>query len=121
MKQFAAELSNEAPTELPSEPNNSILAEPVEPKSPAPRIKTVAVQYGRKLNLGDFNSAEISLTLWADLDKDEDSQAALDVLYAQAKENVKKQALPLLKADPVSLNYRETFLGAPVEPQKKEK
>jgi hypothetical protein len=90
------------------------------PRVPAPRIKTVAVQYGRKLNLGDFNSAEISLTLWADLDEDEDAQAALDLLYAQAKDNVKKQALPLLKAEPVSLNYRETFLGMPVNGKKEQ-
>lgn len=78
------------------------------------RIKTVAVEYGRKLNLGDFSSATINLTLWADLDETEDPQAAIEQLFAQAKENVKKQALPLLKAEPVSLNYRETFLGAPV-------
>ena len=75
------------------------------------------MQYGRKLNLGDYNSAEINVTLWADLDEDEDTQGALDLLYQQAKDNVKKQALPLLKAEPISLNYRETFLGTPVEPQ----
>lgn len=87
-------------------------------RTPNPHIKTVSVQYGRKLNLGDFNSAEISVTIWADLDEDEDAQAALDVLYAQAKDNVKKQAMPLLKAEPISLNYRESFMGVPVEPKK---
>ncbi len=87
-------------------------------RTPNPHIKTVSVQYGRKLNLGDFNSAEISVTIWADLDQDEDEQAALDVLYAQAKDNVKKQAMPLLKAEPISLNYRESFMGVPVEPKK---
>lgn len=87
-------------------------------RTPTPHIKTVSVQYGRKLNLGDFNSAEISVTIWADLDEDEDAQAALDVLYAQAKDNVKKQAMPLLKAEPISLNYRESFMGVPVEPKK---
>ncbi len=88
---------------------------------PTPHVKTVSVQYGRKLNLGDYNSAEISITVWADLDEDEDVQGALDTLYQQAKENVKKQALPLLKSEPASLNYRETFLGTPVEAQRKEK
>ena len=32
-------------------------------------IKTVSVGYTRKLNLGDFNSAELACTLWADSDK----------------------------------------------------
>jgi hypothetical protein len=87
-------------------------------RQPSPRIKTVSVQYGRKLNLGDFNSAEINVSIWADLDEDEDVQGALDMLYAQAKDNVKKQAMPLLKTEPISLNYRETFLGTPVDARK---
>jgi hypothetical protein len=87
----------------------------IHPRRPAPRVKTVSVQYGRKLNLGDFNSAEINISIWADLDEGEDVQGALDMLYAQAKENVKKQAMPLLKSEPISLNYRETFLGAQVD------
>lgn len=83
-----------------------------------PKIKTIAVEYGRKLNLGDFNSATINLTLWADVDETEDPLVAIDQLFAQAKENVKKQAMPLLKAEPVSLNHRETFLGQPIGEQK---
>jgi hypothetical protein len=95
--------------------DQSTEAEPQQPRQPNPHVKTVSVQYGRKLNLGDYNSAEVSITLWADLDEDEDVQGAVDVLYQQAKDNVKKQAMPLLKAEPISLNYRETFLGTPVE------
>lgn len=108
------------PTTARAQPASSE-AEAAETRVPNPHIKTVSVQYGRKLNLGDFNSAEISVTIWADLDEDEDAQAALDVLYAQAKDNVKKQAMPLLKAEPISLNYRESFMGVPVsagEPKK---
>lgn len=93
--------------------------EPTNPqRPPTPHVKTVSVQYGRKINLGDYNSAEISITVWADLDEGEDVQAALDLLYQQAKDNVKKQAMPLLKSEPGSLNYRETFLGASVEMEK---
>lgn len=83
-----------------------------------PNIKTISVTYERKLNLGDFNSAHIGATIWADLDGGEDEQLALDKVYAIAKDNVKKQAMPLLKAEPVSLNHRETFLGQPVESKK---
>jgi hypothetical protein len=97
------------------------MAETREPRRANPHVKTVSVQYGRKLNLGDYNSAEISVTLWADLDEDEDVQGSLDMLYTQAKENVKKQAMPLLKSEPISLNYRETFLGSQVDAQPKSK
>jgi len=97
------------------------MTETTEPRRPSPHVKTVSVQYGRKLNLGDYNSAEISVTLWADLDEDEDVQGSLDMLYTQAKENVKKQAMPLLKSEPISLNYRETFLGSQVDAQPKTK
>lgn len=104
-----------SPEDLDYREEESTEAEPQQPRQPQPRVKTVSVQYGRKLNLGDYNSAEVSITLWADLDEDEDVQGAVDVLYQQAKDNVKKQAMPLLKAEPISLNYRETFLGTPVE------
>jgi hypothetical protein len=108
----------EEPTDdFSADQDQSTQADQPQPRTPNPHIKTVSVQYGRKLNLGDYNSAEINVTLWADLDEDEDAQGALDLLYQQAKDNVKKQALPLLKAEPISLNYRETFLGTPVEPQ----
>lgn len=82
------------------------------------RTKTVSVTYGRKINLGDYNSATIEITTWTDLDEGEEAQIAIDTLYASAKENVKKQAMPLLKSDPTSLNFRETFLGQPVDSTK---
>jgi len=30
-------------------------------------IKTISCTYGRKVNLGDYNSAELSISFWADL------------------------------------------------------
>lgn len=35
------------------------------------QLKTVSVTYGRKINLGDYNSATVDCTLWADLDEGE--------------------------------------------------
>jgi hypothetical protein len=35
-------------------------------------IKTIAVGYSRKFNLGDFNSAELSVNVWASISKGED-------------------------------------------------
>ena len=32
-------------------------------------VKTVSVHYGRKQNLGDFNSANVECTVWADVER----------------------------------------------------
>jgi len=79
------------------------------------QVKTISVNYERKLNLGDYNSATVGMTLWADLDEGEDVEAAISTLQAAAKEAVKREALPLVgKAD---AQAREIFLGLPVEVQ----
>lgn len=82
------------------------------------QVKTVSVTYGRKLNLGDYNSADISITIWADVKEDEDPQAALDGLFTQAKSTVKEQAMPLIKGVPMSFTQKETFLGKEVQKEK---
>ena len=62
-------------------------------------IKTIAVHYERKFNLGDYNSATVGVNLWADLDIEEDDvDKCLDELWTLAKENVKTQAQPLVGA-----------------------
>jgi len=37
-----------------------------------PTVKTVSVNYERKLNLGDYNSATVGCTVWADVKEEED-------------------------------------------------
>ena len=49
------------------------------------RINTVSVTYGRKINLGDYNSCEIGLSIWADLDSCDDPADAIRTLQAQAR------------------------------------
>jgi choline kinase len=61
----------------------------------AVRIKTISVTYGRKFNLGNYESANLEVTFWADVDEAEDIKAATDSLWAQAKENIKVQSAPL--------------------------
>jgi hypothetical protein len=73
------------------------------------------VTYGRKLNLGDFNSATIDCTIWADVKEEEDLNAAMTALWTMAKENVKAQALPLKGKQEAQV--KEIFLGLPVETQ----
>lgn len=36
----------------------------------AVKVKTVSVTYGRKLNLGNYESARSEITVWADIDPD---------------------------------------------------
>lgn len=62
--------------------------------------KTVSITYERKFNTGNYESMAIGVTLWADVDLDpegETSQEVLDALTAQAKEHVRKTAMPVLK------------------------
>lgn len=87
-------------------------------------VKTVSVSYGRKLNLGDYNSANIEVTIWAELDPDRPDRTDVTIqlaeLFDQAKETVKAQAMPLLKSNPTALNIRETFLGAEIGKDKQQ-
>ena len=81
-----------------------------------PAIKTVSVTYERKQNLGDFSSANIGATIWADVREDEDLDAVMRSLWEMAKANVKAQLLPLTaKQNGASLRIEEMFLGLPVQ------
>lgn len=86
-----------------------------------PKVKTVSVTYGRKANLGDYNSATVDCTVWADVEEGEDLDQAMRALWEMAKNNVKTQLLPLVqKNGSGSLNVKEAFLGLPFEYQPKE-
>jgi len=76
------------------------------------KLKTVSVTYGRKFNLGDYNSATIDCTLWADLEEGEDEAAAMTALWDMAKNNVKAQALPLVTKN--EARTQSIFMGLPV-------
>jgi hypothetical protein len=79
------------------------------------KIKTVSATYGRKFNLGDFNSLEISMTVWADIAEDEDEQAAISECWKIAKDHVKEQALPVIKQTKQAAKELLTVAGIPVE------
>jgi len=76
------------------------------------RIKTVSVTYGRKCNLGEYNSATVECSMWADLDVEDDLDVAMHGLWDMAKENVKAQCLPLVNKGKAEV--REFYLGVPV-------
>ena len=78
-------------------------------------LKTISVTYERKFNLGDYNSAHIGMTLWADLEADEDEAEASTALWEMAKANVKAQALPLVMKKQAEV--KDIFMGLPVAVQ----
>ena len=59
-------------------------------------LNSVSITYGRKVNLGDYNNANIEVTLGADLELGDDLHAVMQELWAMAKANVRAQVLPLL-------------------------
>ena len=61
------------------------------------RLKTVSVTYERKLNLGDYNSANIGAILWADVDEGEDETIAVTLLQEMARDHVKTEVMRLMK------------------------
>jgi hypothetical protein len=77
------------------------------------KLKTVSVTYGRKFNLGDYNSATVDCTLWADLDEGDNEADAMAALWEMAKNNVKAQALPLVQKQ--SANVEQIFMGLPMQ------
>ncbi len=78
-------------------------------------VKTVSVTYDRKHNLGDYSSANIGCTIWADVSDDQDLDEAMHALWDMAKANVKAQLLPL--ASKTTAQVEQVFMGLPLELQ----
>jgi hypothetical protein len=78
-------------------------------------VTTISVTYGRKVNLGDYNSANVECSIWAQLDPGEDTNEAAHALWSMAKENVKAQVLPLNAKDAKNIKTEEMFLGLPIK------
>ena len=67
------------------------------------KITTVSISYSRKFNLGQYESLDLSCSLWAQVDEEEDPDGVAQFLYNQAKASVKEAALPVLKASEFQL------------------
>ena len=63
------------------------------------KLTAIAVTYGRKHNLGNYNSAHVEVSLWADLEEGEDVAAATLELRERARDEVKAELMRLIKAD----------------------
>jgi hypothetical protein len=54
-------------------------------------IRTIAVSYTRKFNLFNFNSVDLSCSLWAQLDPEEDEDCCIAILQDKAREAVRSE------------------------------
>ena len=79
-------------------------------------VKTVSVTYDRKHNLGDYSSANIGCTIWADVSDDQNLDTAMHALWDMAKANVKAQLLPLTSK--TTAQVEQVFMGLPLELQR---
>lgn len=55
------------------------------------KIRTIAVSYHRKFNLGNFNSVDLSCSLWAQIDGQEDEDACAQILQDKCREHVRNE------------------------------
>lgn len=90
---LGAKIRQEGATEMQQDNKNVTVTSP----DGLPHLKTVAVNYERKFNLGNYNSATIGFTAWADIAEEDDLDAATAAMWEYAKEQVKAQALPIIK------------------------
>ena len=79
------------------------------------QINTVGIEYRRKFNLGNYQSLELSISLYAKVDPDEDPDAVAEFLWHQAKASVKAQAAPVLGKANYKAQVQHKVGGLPVE------
>lgn len=76
------------------------------------KLTTISATYDRKLNLGDFNSAHIAMTLWADLEDGDDPAAAGEALRQMARHQVMAE-MARIKPE-LQAKVQDIFMGLPV-------
>lgn len=80
------------------------------------KLKTVSVTYGRKLNLGDFNSVHSEVSLWADLEEGDDEATAAEALRSMARNQV---MLELARVEQkLAAKVEGIFAGLPIDVKK---
>jgi len=77
------------------------------------KITSVQITYGRKHNLGDYSSAHVEVSIWADVTEEDDLDSTMRELWDMGKANVKAQLLPLVGNQQAKVE--QVFLGLPKE------
>jgi len=70
-------------------------------------IDKIGAEYKRKLNLGNYEHAEIGAIIWASVEHGDDVGECYDTIFEIAKETVKINVPPTYKKN--TPNYSETF------------
>lgn len=79
------------------------------------KLKTISVTYDRKQNLGDYNSAHVAITVWADLEDGDDPAAAAEALRQMARHQVMAELARLDSR--LAAKVEDIFMGLPVSVQ----
>lgn len=79
------------------------------------KLTAISATYGRKMNLGDYNSVHAEVTLWADLEEGDDPAASAEALRQMARNNV-MQELSRVKPE-LAAKVQNLFMGLPLEVQ----
>jgi hypothetical protein len=67
-------------------------------------IRTLAITYSRKFNLGNYNSVDLSCSLWAQIDPEEDEETCINILRDKCREHVRNEYRKAKKgSEPVEL------------------
>ena len=77
------------------------------------QITTISATYERKHNLGDYNSANIGMSLWAQLEPGEDEAACAVALRDMARNHVMAELSRIDRR--LEAKVADLFMGLPVE------
>jgi hypothetical protein len=80
------------------------------------KLKEITITYGGKLNLGDYNSAHVEMTLSALPEDGETAEQVAAALMATAKAKVREETRALYAKRGARVD--QIFAGLPVEVQK---
>lgn len=75
------------------------------------RLKEISATYGRKVNLGDYNSQHVEITLWAELEDGDDLELAANGLRQMDRNQVMAE-LAIIN-EKLAEKAKGVFLGLP--------
>ena len=77
-------------------------------------VRKITFKYGRRFNLGDFNSLELDVMPTVELEPDDDLDAVLKEVWEMCRKNIEHAARPIV-AGKSDVTSQELFLGLPLE------
>lgn len=78
------------------------------------KIEKITFKYGRKFNLGDFNSLDLDMMPTVILDEGDNLDTVARQVWAWCRENIRHAADPIVNGKS-GVTSQELFLGLPIE------